>query len=141
VGSNPTSSATQSESFSQFPLTLGKALFSLELWRSSLLSRRIPVGQTYRITLLGQNFSARPAKVHFREAWVRSPPPLPTILLAGRHLPKTRGGKKGQLRPMIRFRFFFGTGDNWTHQPQTSISSLRTSLPGGYPHLSLNATN
>jgi hypothetical protein len=31
---------------------------------------------------------------------VRSPPPLPTIFLMGGHLPKKRGGKKGQTRPM-----------------------------------------
>jgi hypothetical protein len=35
--------------------------------------------------------------------WVRSPPPLPTIALIGRHLAKTRGGKKGQIRRMARF--------------------------------------
>ena len=42
-----------------------------------------------------------------RRSWVRSPPPLPTILLAGRYLAKTRGGKKGQISLMVRFRFFF----------------------------------
>jgi hypothetical protein len=46
---------------------------------------------------------------------VRSPPPLPTIFLMDGHLRKTRGGKKGQIRPMVRFRFSFsGTGDNRT---------------------------
>jgi hypothetical protein len=38
---------------------------------------------------------------------VRSPPPLPTILLAGRHLAKTRGGKKGQISPTSGFCVFF----------------------------------
>jgi DNA-binding HxlR family transcriptional regulator len=38
------------------------------------------------------------------------------------HLTKTRGGKKGQIRPMVRFRFLFsGTGDNRTRQLQRSI--------------------
>jgi len=39
------------------------------------------------------------------------------------HLTKARGGKKGQIRPMIRFRFLFfgGTGDNRTRQFQRSI--------------------
>ena len=32
----------------------------------------------------------------------------------GGYLTKTRGGKKGQIRPMIRFCVFFsGTGDSW----------------------------
>src|SRR5438445_5684649 len=46
--------------------------------------------------------------------WVRSPPPLPIILLIGRNLAKTRGGKKGQITPMIRFVriFFSGTSDD-----------------------------
>jgi len=30
-------------------------------------------------------------------------PPLPTILLIGRDLAKTRGGKRGQISPMVRF--------------------------------------
>ncbi len=30
-------------------------------------------------------------------------PPLPTIFLIGRDLTKTRGGKRGQIGPMIRF--------------------------------------
>jgi hypothetical protein len=38
---------------------------------------------------------------------VRSPPPLPFISLMDGHLTKTRGGKKGQIRPMVRFRFSF----------------------------------
>ena len=33
----------------------------------------------------------------------RFPPPLPSIFLMDGHLTKTRGGKKGQIRPMIRF--------------------------------------
>src|SRR5258708_34767055 len=33
----------------------------------------------------------------------RSPPPLPTIFLIGRDLTKTRGGRRGQIGPMIRF--------------------------------------
>ena len=37
----------------------------------------------------------------------RSPPPLPTIFLMDGHLAKTRGGKKGQIKLMIRFRFLF----------------------------------
>ena len=35
---------------------------------------------------------------------VRSPPPLPTIFLIGRDLTNSRGGKRGQIRPLIRFR-------------------------------------
>src|ERR1700721_4872766 len=59
----------------------------------------------------------------------RSPPPLPTILLAGRHLPKTRGGKKGQIHAMIRFLCFFGgTGDNRMHQFQRSLLLTRSRL-------------
>src|SRR6266446_6893539 len=38
---------------------------------------------------------------------VRSPPPLPSIFLIDGHLTKTRGGKKGQISPMVRFRFSF----------------------------------
>ncbi len=34
---------------------------------------------------------------------VRSPPPLPSIFLMEGHLAKSRGGKKGQIRPIIRF--------------------------------------
>jgi hypothetical protein len=34
---------------------------------------------------------------------VRSPPPLPTIFLMDGYLTKIRGGKKGQIRSMIRF--------------------------------------
>jgi hypothetical protein len=39
------------------------------------------------------------------ELWghVRSPPPLPTIFQIGRNLAKMRGGKRGQITPMIRF--------------------------------------
>src|SRR6267142_135314 len=37
----------------------------------------------------------------------RSPPPLPSIFLMDEHLTKTRGGKKGQIRPMIWFLCFF----------------------------------
>lgn len=47
-----------------------------------------------------------------RGSRVRSPPPLPSIFLMDGHLTKTRGGKKGQIRPMIRFCVFFSdTGD------------------------------
>src|SRR5260370_34970152 len=42
-------------------------------------------------------------KLRVGRSWVRSPPPLPTILLIGRDLAKTRGGKRGQISPMIRF--------------------------------------
>jgi hypothetical protein len=44
----------------------------------------------------------------------RSPPPLPTILLIGRHLTKTRGGKRGKIASMIRFRagILSGTSDS-----------------------------
>jgi len=34
---------------------------------------------------------------------VRSPPPLPFIFLMDGHLTKRRGGKKGQIRPLVRF--------------------------------------
>ena len=50
---------------------------------------------------------------------VRSPPPLPSIFLMDGHLTKTRGGKKGQIRPMIRFCVSFsGTGDNRNSRPE-----------------------
>jgi hypothetical protein len=51
---------------------------------------------------------------HCERSWVRSPPPLPSIFLMDGHLTKTRGGKKGQIRPMIRFCVFFfsGAGDS-----------------------------
>jgi hypothetical protein len=35
--------------------------------------------------------------------WTRSPPPLPSIFLMDGHLSRTRKGKKGQIRPVIRF--------------------------------------
>jgi hypothetical protein len=38
---------------------------------------------------------------------VRSPPPLPSIIVMDGHLTKTHGGKKGQIRSMVRFRFSF----------------------------------
>src|SRR6202158_1037958 len=63
-----------------------------------------------------------------RRSWVRSPPPLPTILLIGRDLAKTRGGKRGQISPMIRFvrefsaarvtAGFLGTWVSPSHSPQ-----------------------
>ena len=37
----------------------------------------------------------------------RSPPPLPSIFLMDGYLTKTRGGKKGQIRPMTRFCVLF----------------------------------
>jgi hypothetical protein len=64
----------------------------------------------------------------------RSPPPLPTIFLMDGYLTKTRGGKKGQIRPMIRFRFLFsGTGDNRTRQFQRSIDISSNPVSGQLP--------
>src|SRR3984957_3941583 len=59
---------------------------------------------------------------------IRSPPPLPTIFPTGRDLVKTRGGKRAQITPMIRFvrefsaarvtTGFLGTQVSHTHSPR-----------------------
>jgi hypothetical protein len=54
---------------------------------------------------------------------VRSPPPLPSIFLMDGHLTKTRGGKKGQIRPMIRFCVFFSAARVTTGRVNIYISS------------------
>jgi hypothetical protein len=47
--------------------------------------------------------NAQRAQALFSSLSFRSRPPLPTIFLIGRHLAKTRGGKRGQITSMIRF--------------------------------------
>ena len=47
--------------------------------------------------------------------------PEPFIFLMDGHLTKTRGGKKGQIRPMARFRFSF---QRHGRQPDTSIAAF-----------------
>ena len=72
----------------------------------------------------------------------RSPPPLPSIFLMEGHLTKTRGGKKGQIRAMIRFCVFFSaarvtTGSeivNTLQQPTLTPSGATSAVTG---HLDL----
>jgi hypothetical protein len=43
----------------------------------------------------------------FKGILIGPPMALPSIFLMDGHLAKTHGGKKGQIPPMIRFRFSF----------------------------------